>query len=90
MIRKHAFFEGKVQGVFFRANTRDKAREIGVKGWVKNLPDGRVEAVFEGPEEKVDQVIKWCENNQPHARVDDVTVDIEKATGEFDRFFVKR
>ncbi|MFW6072392.1 MAG: acylphosphatase [Thermoplasmatota archaeon] len=90
MIRKHAFFEGKVQGVFFRANTRDKARELDVKGWVKNLPDGRVEAVFEGPEEKIDQVIEWCKHNQPHARVDDVTVDVEKPTGEFDKFFVKR
>ncbi len=90
MIRKHAFFEGKVQGVFFRANTRDTAREKGVKGWVKNLADGRVEAVFEGPEKKVNEVIEWCKNNQPHARVDGVKVEEEEPTGEFDRFFVKR
>lgn len=90
MIRKHVFFEGKVQGVFFRANTRDKAREVGIEGWVKNLRDGRVEAVFEGPEEKVDRVIGWCKNNQPHARVDDVEIEVEEASGEFNEFFVKR
>jgi acylphosphatase len=90
MIRKHAFFEGKVQGVFFRANTRDKAQEEGVNGWVKNLSDGRVEAVFEGAESKVNRVIEWCKHNQPYARVDDVEVQEEEATGEFDRFFVKR
>lgn len=90
MIRKHVYFSGKVQGVFFRANTRDKAREKGVKGWVKNLRDGRVEAVFEGPKEKVNEVIRWCKNDQPHARVGDVEVSKEKPTGEFDSFFVKR
>ncbi len=90
MIRKHCFFSGKVQGVFFRANTRDKAQEKGVKGWVKNLRDGRVEAVFEGPEDKVDEVIRWCEQNQPHARVDEVEIKKEKPTGEFDTFFIER
>ncbi len=90
MIRKHAFFTGKVQGVFFRANTRDKARKENVKGWVKNLRDGRVEAVFEGAEEDVNEVIEWCKYDQPHAIVDDVEVIDEEPTGEFDEFFVKR
>ncbi|MEF8873289.1 MAG: acylphosphatase [Candidatus Thermoplasmatota archaeon] len=90
MIRKHSFFSGKVQGVFFRANTRDQAQKRGVKGWVKNLRDGRVEAVFEGPEEKVNDLIEWCKNNQPHARVDGVEVEEEEPTGEFDSFFIKR
>ncbi len=90
MIRKHVFFEGKVQGVFFRANTRDKAREVGIEGWVKNLRDGRVEAVFEGAEEKVDRVIKWCKNHQPHAKVADVEIEIEEPSGEFNDFVVKR
>lgn len=84
------FFEGKVQGVFFRANTHDKAREFGVDGWVKNLRDGRVEAVFEGPEEKVDRLIDWCKHHQPHARVDDTEIHEEEPTGEFNEFFVKR
>lgn len=90
MIRKHCFFSGKVQGVFFRANTRDKAQEKGVQGWVKNLRDGRVEAVFEGPEEKVNEVIEWCRVNQPHAEVEGVEVEEEEPTGEFDSFFIER
>ncbi|MBS3781079.1 MAG: acylphosphatase [Candidatus Thermoplasmatota archaeon] len=90
MIRKHCFFSGKVQGVFFRANTRDKAQEKGVKGWVKNLRDGRVEAIFEGPENRVDEVIEFCKNNQPHARVDDFEIKEEEPTGEFDSFRIKR
>jgi len=90
MIRKHCLFSGKVQGVFFRANTRDKAKEKGVKGWVKNLRDGRVEAVFEGPEGKVNEVIEFCKKNQPHARVEDVEIEEEEPTGEFDSFRVKR
>jgi len=90
MKRKHCFFSGKVQGVFFRANTRDKAREKSVKGWVKNLKDGRVEAVFEGPEEKVADVIEFCRKNQPHARVDDVEIEEEEPTGEFESFRIKR
>lgn len=90
MIRKHCFFSGKVQGVFFRANTKDKAREEGVKGWVKNLPDGRVEAVFEGEEEKVEDVIEFCRNNQPHARVGDVKIEEQEPTGEFQSFQIRR
>ncbi len=90
MIRKHAFFEGKVQGVFFRANTREQAQKRDLKGWVKNLRDGRVEAVIEGPEDKVDDLIEWCKHDQPHARVDGVEVEREEPTGEFDSFFVKR
>ncbi|MFW6142418.1 MAG: acylphosphatase [Candidatus Saliniplasma sp.] len=90
MVKKHVFFSGKVQGVFFRANTKKKAQELGVNGWVKNLRDGRVEAVFEGDEEKVDKVIKWCENSQPHARVDDVDISEEKSTEDLQHFFIKR
>ncbi len=90
MIRKHCFFSGKVQGVFFRANTRDKAQEKGVKGWVKNLRDGRVEAVFEGPEGKVNEVIEWCKEDQPHAKVEGAEVKEEEPTGEFDSFTIKR
>lgn len=90
MIRKHCFFSGKVQGVFFRANTKEKAQEKGVRGWVKNLRDGRVEAVFEGPKQKVDEVIDWCKENQPHAKVEEVKIEEEEPTGEFDSFFIER
>ncbi len=71
----HVFFHGRVQGVFFRANTRDKANKEGVNGWVKNLPNGRVEAFFEGPKGKVEKVIRWCKTSQPHAKVSRVDVE---------------
>ena len=71
----HVIFHGRVQGVFFRANTRDKSNELGVCGWVRNLPDRTVEAFFEGPREKVEVVIKWCRASQPYAKVSKVDVD---------------
>lgn len=65
-------FKGKVQGVFFRAYTEDFARQLGLKGWVRNLPDGTVEAVFQGEEEKIEEVIKKLCNEHPYARVSEV------------------
>jgi len=59
-VRAHVFVSGRVQGVFFRHETRREARMRGVKGWVRNLPDGRVEAVFEGEEEAVKELIEFC------------------------------
>jgi len=73
--RAHVFVSGKVQGVFYRANTQETAREAGVDGWVKNLGDGRVEAVFEGPEDAVESMVEWCHEGSPRARVDDVSVE---------------
>jgi acylphosphatase len=72
--RVHAFVSGEVQGVFFRYETRERARRLGVAGWVRNNPDGRVEAVFEGPEESVDQMVAWCRRGPEHADVRDVEV----------------
>ena len=60
---------GRVQGVFYRAHTKKKADELGVKGWVRNLNDGRVEAVFAGDEDKVEEVIKWCWRGAPGSKV---------------------
>lgn len=90
MIRKHVVFKGKVQGVFFRNNTREKASEEDVTGWVKNLKDGSVEAIFEGDKEKVEEVIRWCREEQPHARVTSLEIQEEEATGEFRDFSIKR
>lgn len=73
--RAHVFVSGRVQGVFYRANTRETAREKGVDGWVRNLDDGRVEAVFEGEESTVSEMVAWCHTGSPQARVDDVEVD---------------
>jgi acylphosphatase len=77
---------GRVQGVFFRAYTRDAAEEIGVAGWVRNLPDGSVGAIFEGDADKVDKMIEWCSEGSPMGRVDRVEVIEDVYTGDFDRF----
>lgn len=90
MIRAHVFFEGRVQGVFFRSNCEKMAKRIGVTGWVRNLPDGRVEATIEGSREGVQELIRWCENEQPHANVTNVDVDWKKTTGSFDKFRIRR
>ncbi|MFB6084714.1 MAG: acylphosphatase [Halorientalis sp.] len=80
-VRAHVHVSGKVQGVYYRANTRDTARERGVDGWVRNLDDGRVEAVFEGPEDAVEGMVEWCHDGSPRARVDDVAVAYEDPEG---------
>ena len=80
--RAHVYVSGKVQGVYFRATTRDTAREHGVDGWVRNLDDGRVEAVFEGSEEDVERLVEFCHEGSRAARVDDVEVDDEQPQGE--------
>ncbi|ELZ17885.1 acylphosphatase [Haloterrigena salina JCM 13891] len=80
--RAHVFVSGTVQGVYYRANTRDTARERGVDGWVKNLDDGRVEAIFEGPEDAVEGMIEWCHTGSPAADVEDVEVEYEEPRGE--------
>ncbi|WP_254769339.1 acylphosphatase [Salinilacihabitans rarus] len=80
--RVHVFVSGTVQGVFYRATTRDTARERGVDGWVKNLPDGRVEAVFEGPADAVEGMVEWCHEGSPAADVEDVEAEYEEPRGE--------
>ncbi|ELY87063.1 acylphosphatase [Natrinema altunense] len=80
--RAHVFVSGTVQGVYYRANTRDTAEEMGVDGWVKNLDDGRVEAVFEGSKDAVEGMVEWCYTGSPAADVEDVTVEYEEPRGE--------
>ncbi|MHA1506503.1 MAG: acylphosphatase [Candidatus Asgardarchaeia archaeon] len=89
MVRAHVFISGIVQGVFFRATMREMALKLGVKGWVRNLPDGRVEAVIEGEKEKVEKMIEWCHHGPPSARVEKVEVKWEEFKGEFDTFRIK-
>ena len=86
--RAHVYVSGKVQGVYFRATTRDRAREVGLDGWVRNLDDGRVEAVFEGREGEVEQLVEFCHEGSDAARVDDVEVTYEDPQGE-DGFSVR-
>ena len=75
------FVSGRVQGVYFRATTRDEAREAGVDGRVRNLPDGRVEAVFEGPEDAVESMVEFCQEGSPAAEVTDVEVEHAEPEG---------
>lgn len=77
---------GKVQGVWYRASTKKKAEELGLTGWVKNMSDGNVEAVFEGDAVKVDEMISWCWIGPPLARVIDVKITRRNASGEFTDF----
>jgi acylphosphatase len=80
--RAHVRVHGAVQGVFFRVETRDRARSLGISGWVRNLGDGAVEAVFEGPEERVESMVEWCRRGPAGARVESVDVDWEDPVRE--------
>ena len=73
-VRVRVLLQGRVQGVWFRESTRQSADELGVSGWVRNLPDGRVEAAFEGPAEAVDAAIEFVRHGPRHARVDSVEI----------------
>ena len=86
--RAHVLISGRVQGVWYRATTRDKAKQLGLTGWVKNTFDGKVEAMFEGEEDIIKEMIAWCREGPRLADVTDVKVDYRKATGEFQDFSV--
>jgi acylphosphatase len=73
---------GAVQGVFFRADARDRARSLGLAGWVRNRPDGSVEAVFEGDAERVESMVDWCRRGPRGAQVEDVEVEWSDPQGE--------
>jgi acylphosphatase len=87
--RAHVVVSGRVQGVFFRSQTRHNADRYDVKGWVRNLPDGRVEAVFEGEKEAVEELIEFCKHGPSGARVANVDLTWEPYSGEFDKFRIK-
>jgi len=87
-IRLRLVIEGRVQGVWFRDSTRRKAKELGVFGWVRNMSDGNVEILIEGPEERVEKLVTWCHEGPPYARVDKVKKTVEEWQGEFKSFDV--
>jgi acylphosphatase len=89
-IRATVRIRGMVQGVSFRYYTRRTAMQHNVAGWVRNLPNGEVEAVFEGKESDVRQVIDWCREGPSAARVEEVLIDWEEARGQFTSFDVVR
>jgi acylphosphatase len=84
--RARVIISGRVQGVFFRVETQRAAERIGVSGWVRNLPDGNVEALFEGPRKRVDTAIQWAHQGPPASKVSDVQVFWEEYTGEYEHF----
>lgn len=88
-MKKHIFITGRVQGVGFRHFTRKNAEALGVTGWVKNLPDGRVEAVFQGSEEQIEELIQRCKNGPVASYVQDIEVEKDSGDENFDDFSVE-
>ena len=89
MKKVRAVVTGRVQGVWFRAATRDKAKQLGVNGYVRNLASGTVEFVAEGDDSEVDRFIQWARQGPPLARVDDVEVEILQYDAEYNDFRVR-
>lgn len=85
----HLVIKGRVQGVFYRAFTRDTAHYLGLKGWVRNLPDGNVEALFEGDKADIEQAIKRCYAGPPGAMIEDIDVTWEDYQGDLRDFQVR-
>ena len=89
MKRVHVYISGRVQGVFFRAETQRAVMGFKLTGWVRNMADGRVEAVVEGDDANVDKMLAWCHIGPPAARVEEVLTEEEPYTGEFRNFNIK-
>jgi acylphosphatase len=87
--RAHVIVTGKVQGVFYRAETASRAKQFNITGWIRNLPDGRVEAIFEGEENNVQKIIDFCRKGPPNAYVTDVDVRWDEWKGEFEGFLIR-
>ncbi len=86
--RIHVIISGKVQGVWYRASTKQKADELGVLGWVRNMADGNVEAEFEGEKEALDKMIAWCWIGPPRAQVTDIKMLPLQSDAKFTGFMV--
>jgi acylphosphatase len=87
--RVHVVISGRVQGVWFRASTRDKAQQLGLTGWVKNTSEGNVEAVFEGEEKLINEMLDWCHHGPPLAQVKNVEIKKRRPSNDFDDFSIK-
>jgi acylphosphatase len=81
MVRRHLWVRGRVQGVWYRGSCAEQARALGISGWARNLPDGRVEIVAEGDPEALDKLVEWCRQGPPAARVTAVEVHAEEPEG---------
>lgn len=89
MRRVEAIITGKVQGVSFRASTKRKAKELGLDGWVKNLPDGSVGLVAEGEGEAVSELLEWCRRGPAAANVENVEITEGEPEGKLDGFEIR-
>jgi acylphosphatase len=87
--RAHIFVTGRVQGVFFRSETKYEARKHHVVGWVRNLPDDRLEGVFEGEEEDVKKLVEFCRQGPPAAKIEETLVSYEPYSGVFTSFEIR-
>ena len=86
LVRAHVIVEGRVQKAFYRMNALDEARDLGLTGWIKNIDDGTVEAVFEGPENRVKEMLLWCKEGPRLARVKNMKTEFGEPTSEFKDF----
>jgi len=89
LARAHLIIKGRVQGVFYRAFTRDIAIQLGLRGWVRNLSDGNVEALLEGYRDDIERAMKHCYSGPPGARVDDIDVTWEDYQGDQQGFQIR-
>ena len=87
-VRAHVLVSGIVQGVFFRSETRRMARQCNVTGWIRNLPNGRVEAVFEGEKKNVEKMVEFCKKGPSSARITSTQTSLENYTDEFSDFSI--
>jgi len=85
----YVLISGRVQGVFFRQNTKNKAENLGLTGWVKNLPSGQVEAVFEGEKKQIEEMINWAKKGPILAKVEKIEIEWQKYQGEFNNFEIR-
>ena len=85
----HVLISGRVQGVWYRASTKQKAEQLDIKGWVRNTEDGCVEAIFQGDEKQVNEMINWCYQGPPLAKVDDVKIMKKDCDDVFEAFTIK-
>jgi acylphosphatase len=87
--RVHLVIRGRVQGVFYRATTQEKARELGLVGWVRNRADGAVEVIAEGAREELEKLVEWCRVGPKHAQVIDVDINWQPSAKDFTEFTIK-
>jgi acylphosphatase len=87
--RLHVKIEGQVQGVGYRYYARAKARALGLNGWIRNLPDGRVEAEFEGDQALLEQMLAWCQRGPSGAHIRNIEVSWEQAPARYDSFDIR-